>query len=343
MFEPFWCYNILVDFKAIKELLSPYDGKDPGCAVTVVHKGIEVFSHTSGFGDLENSILISKESNFRIASITKQFTAIGILILVQEGLLTLDSTLNEFFPTFHDYGKNISMKHLLTHTSGLKIYEDLFDGSTTSVSDKIVLDLLSNQAEGNFMPGTQYQYNNGGYCLLKLIIEKASGKTFGDFMREKLFRPLGMDKTYINEEGLDKILNRVFGYSYKDDVPVRTDQSITSSTVGDGGIYSSITDLAKWDRSFYSNTVLSNNFRNILLEKHAVVDEEKSIYYGLGFFLKKHGDREVAYHSGSSIGFKTGMYTVLNNELSVFFLSNRNGGKGLETAEKIADIVLPQI
>lgn len=325
-------------FEEIQKLLSQYDGKSPGCAVVAIHKGDSIFEHVSGFANVEKDILITSTSNFRLASVSKQFTAVGVLVLLQQGKLRLEQKLTDFFPEFPAYGKDISLYHLLTHTSGLKDYEELMN-SNTPITDNGVLTLLTREESGYFTPGSKYQYSNGGYCLLKLIIERVSEISFGNFMREHVFGPLEINTTCINEDGLQNIQDRVFGYSYRDGAFIQTDQDMTSTTTGDGGIYSSIRDMAKWDRVFYTDRVLSKEYRDTLFTKHVRTDESDGSSYGFGLFLKKWGEKEIAYHGGESIGFRIGMCTIPADELTVIFLSNRREGDGAETAQKIAEIL----
>lgn len=305
-------------------------GKSSSFAAAVVQKGKLVYSEVCGYADSKNKILITNNTNFRLASVTKQFTALAILLLVENGRLSLVDKLANFFPEFPDYGKDITIFQLLTHSSGLKDYEDLISKiETVQVCDEDVLKLLMSQTDTLFPSGTKYSYNNGGYCLLALIIEKVSGELVGDFFKKKLFAPLGMNSSFVNYEGKTIISNRAYGFPY--------DQDITSATIGDGGVYSSINDLQKWDQVFYTDIILSKKTREQILTKHIITDEDQSVYYGFGLCLKELNSKNIAYHAGSSIGFQTGIYYVLDEQLAVIFLSNRSGDSGSEICEKILE------
>ncbi|OGG65805.1 hypothetical protein A3I99_03190 [Candidatus Kaiserbacteria bacterium RIFCSPLOWO2_02_FULL_45_11b] len=327
---------------SIEEIIAPYSkDKCPGCAVGVVQSGNPISEITVGHADLENDIQVSSQTNFRLASVTKQFVAVAILILIEKKQISAEDTLSKFFPDFPDYGKDITIHYLLTHSSGLFDYEKLMpEAQTAQIHDEGVLDLLRKQEGTRFPPGTRYSYSNGGYCLLRLIIEKVSGQTIDSFLREYLFAPLGMDSTLINHESATNIPNRAYGHSHKDSEWIRTDQDKTSATIGDGGIYSSLEDMQKWPQAFYTDKVLSKEMRDLMLKRHILTDEGENVYYGYGVCLKDHNGKRIAYHGGSSIGFQTGVYYLLDEESAVIFLSNRTGEKGSEIAENIADAIL---
>jgi len=322
-----------------KDLLTK--GKSPGWAVAVARNQKLLYSYTHGYADVENSIYVTDQTNFRLASVTKQFMSVGILILIQKGLLSFNDPLIKFFPDFPRYGKQITIFHLLTHSSGLKNYEDLIPREQKEhIGDKYVLELLKNQTATLFWPGSKYDYNNGGYCLLRLIMEIVSQQPIDVFLRKELFYPLKMDKTEVNFEGETNIRNRAYGYSKRHNSIAKTDQNLTSSTVGDGGIYSSIEDLSKWDKVFYTDILLSKELRSMIFQKHILTDEGRNIYYGFGLFLKEDGENNIAFHGGSSIGFETGVYYILNKQLTIIYLSNSTGKSGVLKCRRIANSIL---
>lgn len=326
----------------IKDIVNPFKkDKCPGYSLLIVQDGKTILEKTVGYSSLEQENLISRGSNFRLASVTKQFIAAAILVLLDKRKLSTEDTLLKFFPDFPDYGKDINIHHLLTHSSGIFDYEKLMSSDKDNqIHDEDILVLLKKQKDTMFPVGTKYSYSNGGYCLLRLIIEKVSGQTIDIFLKENLFSTLGMDSTIINYEGYTNIPNRTYGYSYKDSKWLKTDQNKTSTTIGDGGIYSSIKDMQKWSQIFYTDKVLSKEMRDLMLKRHILTDEGKDIYYGYGLCLKDCNNKKVAYHGGSSIGFQIGTYYIIEEESSIIFLSNRSGENGSNIVKDIANLTI---
>src|SRR4030066_2344127 len=189
--------NLNAQIEEVEDLFSDYRaGESPGASVLVAMNGKIVFVKTYGYANLEEKIFVETKTNFRLASVTKQFTAAAVLILVQRELLNLETKLTDIFTDFPAYGNKITIKHLLTHTSGLIDYEDLIpDTATIQVKDAGVLKFMLNQHGTYFEPGTQYKYSNTGYALLAMIIEKISGQKYSQFLKENIFKPLQMNNT----------------------------------------------------------------------------------------------------------------------------------------------------
>ncbi|MGZ7066416.1 MAG: serine hydrolase domain-containing protein, partial [Candidatus Aminicenantales bacterium] len=182
--------------------------REPGAAVLVVKDGRAVFERGYGVTDLRAMRRIDGRTNFRLASVTKQFTAAAVMLLVRDGKLHYDDRLTGIFPGFPDYGRAITIRHLLNHTSGLPDYEDLMPPAGPSVpveevqiKDAGVLELLERQKAGTFVPGTRWAYSNSGYVVLGLVVEKVSGRPFSEFLRDRVFAPLGMTNTVAYERG----------------------------------------------------------------------------------------------------------------------------------------------
>jgi CubicO group peptidase (beta-lactamase class C family) len=321
--------------------LKHHKGHTPGCAVVVLPTNLSGAEVKLGCSDMEHDVGVTSLTNFRLCSVSKQFTAAAVMLLVERGELTLSTTLGELSQDFAEYGKGITIRHLLTHTSGVFDYEDLIPkDDTEQIHDDEVLALLASQKTGYFTSGERFRYSNGGYCILAEVIALKSKQSFPEFMREQLFIPLGMDGTYINEEGVTDIPYRAYGYSRHQDDWECTDQDATSATQGDGGVYSSIIDLAKWDQELNEPRVLSKNSLHAMFTPHTTA-ENPGEHYGYGFFLKKREGRYVQYHGGDSIGFRTGMYRV-EGVGTVIFLSNRNEGEGSAICESLFDSEFPR-
>ncbi len=236
----------------------------PGLAVLVIKDGKVQFERGYGVTDLRTRHKIDADTNFRLASLTKQFTATAIMLLVHDGKLHYEDHLTDVFPDFPPYGKKITIRHLLNHTSGLKDYEDLMPSQDNVPEEKLdqiqddgVLALLEKQNSGKFAPGTHWDYSNSGYVLLGLVVEKISGKPFGQFLQDRIFTPLHMDHTIAYQKGKNEVTNRAYGHSLVSGHWQQTDQSSTSATLGDGGVYTSLHDLEKWEAALRNHTLLS--------------------------------------------------------------------------------------
>ena len=249
-------------------IFAPLDTPNsPGVAALVVKDDKKLFERGYGLRDLHSSAKIDPRTNFRLASCSKQFTAMAVMLLVHDGKLRYDQKLTDVFPDFPAYGKSISIRNLLNHTAGLQDYESLMEqeqpgtkGKWTEdhqIQDAEVLTLLEQTDHGMFPPGTQWYYSNSAYVVLGLIVAKVSGQPFPDFLRQRIFAPLKMDHTLAYIKGQNEISNRAYGHTKEGNTWKQTDQSPTSGTLGDGGIYSSLEDLAKWDEALRTNKLLT--------------------------------------------------------------------------------------
>ena len=318
-------------------LMKDYDGAVPGASVLVIRDGKAVARRAYGLSNLEEGIAASPSTNYRLASVTKQFTAAAILLLMEDGKLRLDDRVRQWLPSLPDATDAVTIRHLLTHMSGIVDYEDLIaEGTTKQVLDADVLRMLEGENKTYFAPGSSYQYSNSGYSLLALIVEKASGQTFASFLRDRIFRPLGMNDTVAHEEGISTVRNRAYGYSRTGTGWTRTDQSVTSAVLGDGGIYSSIDDLAKWDAALYDERLLRRASLAMAFTP-ATPTNEKNIEYGFGWRIT--GD--TLWHSGETRGFRNVIVRNPKQRLTVVILTNRNEHPPYETALEIAKLFAP--
>jgi len=332
----------------------PIDAKSPGASVLVRQNGHTVFASGYGVGDLHTLRRIDARTNFRLASFTKQFTAMAIMQLVHDGKLFYNQTLTEIFPGFPAYGRAITVRHLLTHTSGLADYETLMDekakaegptwSATHQIHDEDVFALLAQQTQGKFAPGTSWAYSNSGYVVLGLIVAKVSGKPYPEFLRRRIFLPLKMSHTVAYVNGQNSAGHRAYGYSKRDGHWEDADQSATSATLGDGGIYSNLNDLAKWDAALTSGKLLSNAEMAPALEPVRLndgsqpLDDSKPVSYGFGWFLDPLDGRPRTWHAGSTSGFRTVIERFTDEGLTIVILCNRTDLDPAQLAEKIARI-----
>ena len=340
----------------------------PGLAVLVKQDGKILFEKGYGVRDLRTRAKIDSQTNFRLASVTKQFTAMAIMLLVHDGKLQYDDRLTDVFPDFPAYGKTITIRNLLTHTGGLPDYEELMErderrGGThwtpdRQIHDEEVLELLEGQPTGLFAPGTRWEYSNSGYVVLGLIVAKVSGMPYRQFMQRRIFAPLKMNHTLVYEKGTNVVGQRAFGHSKEDGKMVETDQSSTSATLGDGGIYSNVADLAKWDEGLAKHTLLSEKEMQPALtpvkladgsEPHwprdpntTSGDDPAAVSYGFGWFLDPYKGHSRNYHDGSTQGFRTTIQRFQERHFTVVVLSNRTDLNPDELSLKVAGYLFAQ-
>lgn len=330
------CSTGRIDVNArIDNLMRPYEGNGPGASLLVIRDGHQAIARAYGLADVEARVPATPATNYRLASVTKQFTAASILLLADDGKLTLDDPLRRWLSSLPAAVDRVTIRHLLTHTSGVVDYEDVMSPDTSvQLRDADVLRLLESQNTTYFVPGTAYRYSNSGYALLALIVERASGQTFASFLRDRIFMSLGMRNTVAFEQGLSTVQNRAFGYTQnKDGSWIRTDQSMTSAVLGDGGVYSSIEDLAKWDSALYDDRLLSAESRKLAFTPHTPTDK-KDVAYGFGWRIT--GD--TLWHSGETIGFRNVIVRNPTRRLTVVVLTNRNEPPPYALAKEIAKL-----
>jgi CubicO group peptidase (beta-lactamase class C family) len=339
---------------------------EPGLAVLVKKNGQTVFEKGYGVRKLGADHAIAPNTNFRLASFTKQFTAMAIMLLVHNGKLRYETRLTEIFPAFPAYGKDITVRNLLTHTAGLPDYEDLMDQEEKAhgtrwtpehqIQDEEVLALLEKERAGKFAPGASWAYSNSGYVVLGLVVAKVSGLSYADFLQQRIFAPLGMKDTVVYQKGKNEIRNRAFGHSLENGKLVETDQSATSATLGDGGVYSNLEDLSKWDDALANHTLLSAQEMQPALTPMKLADGREPhwpakpdddnlapgqpVSYGFGWFLNPWQNHPRTWHSGSTLGFRTVIERFTTDHLTIVILCNRADLDSTKFALQIADLYL---
>ncbi|RZK39626.1 MAG: class A beta-lactamase-related serine hydrolase [Pedobacter sp.] len=329
------------DFSKVDNILKNYQGNNPGAALAIVKNGNIIYSKSYGLSELETSTPVSLKSNFRLASVSKQFTAAAILQLVERKAFSLSTKLNWFFPALPPYSKEIDILQMLNHTSGIKDYDSSIDehNEAYQVSDKDVLEECMSFNSTYFKPGSQYKYSNTAYVLLGAIIEKVSGLSYPDYLAKYIFKPVGMDHSLAFVKGQNIVENRAYGYSNRESGWVRMDQSSTSATLGDGGIYSNIHDLLKWDASLFTNKILPKKIWASAFQEQKLSDGE-NISYGLGWHLKTNSDgSKVVYHTGSTTSFRNIIYRIPSEKTSVILLTNRNTPQEANMVELVERLI----
>lgn len=323
--------------QTVDSLLLDFDGTDtPGASVAIVRDGELLLARGYGLANVEDKTPANSHTNYRIASVTKQFTALCIVMLKERGLLSYDDPISKLFPDFPEIGKRITVRHLIGHTSGLVAYEEVIpEGQTAQLRDSDVLALLAKQHGTYFTPGTQYRYSNTGYALLALIVEKVSGTDFATFLTDNIFKPLGMSATVAYEKSVSEVSSRAYGYQQAGDGFIDADQSLTSAVLGDGGIYTSVIDYLKWDASLYDTTLVSRAGLDGVFTPGSLTDGT-STGYGFGWRIEQRGPWLVCHHDGGTSGFNHAVRRVPDQRLTLVIFTNRAG----KDARRIADVLL---
>jgi CubicO group peptidase (beta-lactamase class C family) len=328
---------------AIDAILTPYRQPNvPGASVLVLKDGRAVYSKAFGLADLEAHVPASTHTDYRLASLTKAFTAMSIMLLVKDGKLRYDDRLADVLPGVPAYAYDVRINHLLTHTSGLVDYEDFVpDSQTTQLNDDDVLELVNRTDTLNFAPGSAYHYSNTAYVLLGLIVRHVSGMPFPKFLHDRIFAPLHMDSTVAYVKNQSIVPQRAYGYTSDSSGHfTRTDQSSTSATLGDGGIYTSVVDMAKWSDALDNATLVDRSTMKRAWSPTMLTNGKES-GYGYGWFVATvNGERQLRHH-GESTGFTNAILEYPSRKLTIVVLTNRTGGAPWDTADRIAALFPP--
>ena len=307
-----------------------YPAAEPGAAVLVMKDRQVLLRKGYGLADLEQAIPIEPDMVFRIGSVTKQFTAAAILLLEQEGKLSVEDDLRKHLPDYPDLpqgGRTITIAHLLTHTSGIRSYTDMQDFGKKMRDDMSVDEVIAlfRDEPLGFEPGEKYAYNNSGYVLLGAIIEKASGKTYEAYLREKIFEPLGMSQTYYGSASRI-IPRRAQGYDGVNAEFGNAEYLSMTIPYAAGSLLSTVDDLAKWDRALSGTGLLSQASLDKWWKPFSLANGE-SIHYGYGWSISTYEGRPVVGHGGGINGFTCYLLRMPEDRVFVTVLTNRHDEK----------------
>ena len=327
----------------IDKLFKKFNKTDsPGCALGIIKNGKLTYEKGYGLANLETKTPNTSSTVFRIASTSKQFTAACIVMLAEKNKLSLNDNMQSIFPEFPDYAENITIRHLLNHTSGIRDYiqiaylKGLDDDDFYTDAD--VMEWLINQKELNFNPGEKYMYSNSGYWLLGQIVDKVSGMSMADFADKEIFKPLGMNNTHFHNDNSREVQNRAIGY-----IPEGKDQYKTSMTqlemIGDGGIFTTINDIKKWDDAFYNSDVLSKEFWAIMTEK-GFLNNGTTLDYAAGLEISTYKGLNTIRHDGSFVGFKADLLRFPDQKLTIAIFANNADLNPKLRANQVADLLL---
>jgi CubicO group peptidase (beta-lactamase class C family) len=291
----------------------------PGLSLAVVRSGTIALVRSYGFSNVEHQIPVKPETVFQSGSIAKQFTAAAVMILVEEGKLSLDDKISKYFTDAPESWKNITVRHLLTHTSGMGDYPPDLDLRRDLTEDEYLAIIKSVPLA--YATGTTWDYSNLGYVTLGILIRKITGKFYGDFLAERIFQPVGMTTARVISEA-DIVPNRAAGYRLvKGELKNQEWVSPSTNTTADGSLYFTILDLAKWDAALYTDKPLKQSSLDQMWSP-VKLDGGKRKAYGFGWHTDViHGHR-IVFHGGAWQGFKSFILRFPDDKLTIIFFAN---------------------
>ena len=318
--------NLMAKFQRI--LNESYLESGPGAAVIVTKNGSVLFQGAHGKANIELNVPLETHHVFRIGSLTKQFTAAAIMMLHEKGQISLDDPITKYLPQYPTHGHNITIEHLLTHTSGIFNYTNQKDflqkdlGKDISLSELIK---IFEQSPMQFPPGTAIDYSNSGYVLLGAIIEIVSGKSYSDFMKDNIFKPIHLKSTYVGTPIITP--NRVTGYQHDANKGIQNIRPFSMTYAhAAGAIISSINDLAIWNEALQKNLLLTETSYHRMKTKYQLSNKQFSPF-GYGFHIDSLHGLEVIQHSGSIPGFSSFALWIPNYNIYIAVLSNQIGAQ----------------
>jgi len=331
--------------KKVDALFAEWDrAGSPGCALGIVREGELIYAAGYGMADLEHELPITPETVFYVGSVSKQFVAASTLLLAEAGRLSLDDPVQKYIPELPQYDHPITVRHLIHHTSGIRSYLELGGMAGIDWFDYVppeqILKLVCRQEGLNFRPGTQYLYNNSGYFLLALIVERVSEQSFGAFTRANIFEPLSMTSAHFHSDPFHLVANRAWSYSMGEDGNIVFNLS-RFSAVGSGGLYASIRDLYRWDQNFYDNQLgeQRQSFIDTMLT-NGRFNDGSAVDYAFALVNATYRGLPTVQHSGSFAGYRAQLMRFPEQEFSVILLANLGSMNPTALARRVAEIFL---
>lgn len=317
--------------------------QSPGCALAVIKDGEIIYKKGYGTADLEHDVPITPATVFYIGSVSKQFVTMSILLLVEEGKINLDDAVQTYLPDFPTYEKEVTIRNLIHHTSGIRDYLTLWSLAGNNYLDHIdetaVYRMITRQKELNFLPGEQYLYSNSCYFMLSMIIEKASGKSLKEYAQNNIFEPLGMQNSHFHDDYFHIIRDRAFSYFYDEN---RFNNLIMRfDLVGSGGLYTSVDDLYLWDQNFYQNE-LGNGTQELIENMHqeGILNNGESAGYAFALVNGEYRGLKTVSHGGALAGYRAQLMRFPDQNFSVVILSNLASFRPTYMAQKVAELFL---
>lgn len=314
----------------------------PGCALGIIKDGKLIYKRGYGMANLEYGIPITSQSVFRIGSTSKQFSAMCMVLLEEEGKLSLDDDIRKYIPELPEYEAPITIRHLLHHTSGIRDYLTLMTLAGEREDDFFtndeVVGLLAKQEELNFPPGEEHLYSNSGYFLLSIITKRITGESMSLYAKKNIFEPLGMTNTHFHDDHTSVVKNRASGYLPREEGGFQISMT-TLDMIGDGGVFTCVDDLLLWDQNFYRNRL--GEGRDESIEKMitpGILNSGKKLDYALGLRNSSHRGKKMISHGGGFVGFRAEMIRFPDERFSVIVLANLGTINPTELARNVADL-----
>lgn len=313
----------------------------PGAAVSIIKNGRVKKMKGYGLANVELNVPVTKNTVFEIGSVSKQMTAAAIMLLVREGKVNLDEKISKYLPDTPESWSNVTVRHLLTHTSGIKSYSSLTGYELTKrlKRDEFIKQLGKEPLD--FPTGDKYRYSNSGYNLLGFIIETVSQKSYWQFMRERIFQPLGMNST-TDRDPLQLVPNRADGYDWKNGKLIGRDYDLTD-IFSAGAIVSTIEDLTKWEAAVAGDSFFSSETKKELWTP-VKLNDATTYNYGLGWRLNEINKHKIIGHSGQTAGFTSDISRYVDDNLTIIVLTNLDpSGLATDLNRGIAALYIPEI
>lgn len=316
-----------MNFDLVDSMLEKYSGEAPGVAVLAVKDGEKAYNRQFGMANMEYKIPVRENTAFSIASITKQFTGMGIMILAERGKLDYMESVVKYLPELSHYCGDVTIRQMMNNSSGIENYYRILGRKSRlslGVTNNDVLGLLIDENELLFSPGEKFDYSNSNYVLLAMIIERLSGLSYGDFIKQNIFLPLGMKNAYIFDEKQPIIPERAYGYNIEN-ISISCEY-FDALTTGDGGIYSSVNDIYLWDQALYTDKLISReSIEAAFTPGRGNNGERLDEDYGFGWSLGTYKGSRRLWHSGLDAGFRSLITRFPEDRLTVVLLSNNSG------------------
>ena len=330
--------------KQLDKVFTKWDRSDsPGCALGVYRGGEIAYKRGYGMEDLNEDVHITPGTVFHVASMSKQFTAASVVLLAQQGKLSLDDDVRKYIPELPDFGQKITIRNLVYHTSGLRDQWALLElagwrYSKDLITDEDVMSIMTRQKELNFKPGERHVYSNTGYTLMGLIVKRVSGMSLREFTTKNIFEPLKMMQTHFRDDHAEIIKHDAVGYEQEAGKPFEI--SITNfDTVGATSLHTTVEDLQRWDENFYQPKVGGAAFVQQMLEQGKLNNGEQ-LDYAFGLVIGKYKGLPTVDHGGADAGYRSDMTRFPEQHFSVAVLCNSAETDASALARQVADIVL---